>query len=260
RGQSVVRGSGFYDFQSFGELNEVVVVGYGDAQVALRGTNSITSAGDGVLYVVDGEIKAAPPADIQPGDILSMKVLKGLEATTLYGAKAANGVVVITTRKAAEAQLQQVKARTDLRETAFFFPDLMTDAEGNVKISFQAPERLTQWKFMAFAHTKEMQTGYLELPVQTRKNLMVEPHVPRIVREGDEVVITAKVNNRSGSDVDGGVKLSLLDPYTMQPIDSLYNLSGSLQSFSVPKGGSTTAGWRLNIPEGGADWIVYRIA
>lgn len=82
--------------------------------VRIRGVSSITS-GTEPLYVVDGvPIQSTnvssgttnPLADINPADILSMDVLKDAAAAALYGSRAANGVVLITTRKG-----QQDKAR-----------------------------------------------------------------------------------------------------------------------------------------------------
>ncbi|MDR1780786.1 MAG: TonB-dependent receptor [Tannerella sp.] len=75
--------------------------------VRVRGVSSITS-GTEPLYVVDGiPIQSSnvssgqtnPLADINPADILSMDVLKDAAAAALYGSRAANGVVLITTRK-----------------------------------------------------------------------------------------------------------------------------------------------------------------
>src|SRR5690625_5777610 len=59
--------------------------------------------------------------------------------------------------------LNEVQPRKILKETAFFFPHLKTDAEGNVKIQFTTPESLTTWKFMrSEEHTSELQSrGHL---------------------------------------------------------------------------------------------------
>jgi len=55
--------------------------------------------------------------------------------------------------------LEEIKARTNFNETAFFFPHLSTDSKGNVSIKFTIPESLTKWKFMALAHTTDLKTG-----------------------------------------------------------------------------------------------------
>ena len=58
--------------------------------------------------------------------------------------------------KKPEVNLEDISARKNLNETAFFYPDLQTDENGDIIISFTAPEALTRWKFMAFAHTKDL--------------------------------------------------------------------------------------------------------
>ena len=52
--------------------------------------------------------------------------------------------------------LSQVTARKNLNETAFFFPQLMSDQNGVVQLQFTMPEALTQWRFMGFAHDKQI--------------------------------------------------------------------------------------------------------
>lgn len=69
------------------------------AELTIRGTNSI-NAGTDPLFVLDGiVISAADFNTINPADIESLSVLKDASSTSIYGARAANGVVVITTKR-----------------------------------------------------------------------------------------------------------------------------------------------------------------
>lgn len=70
----------------------------GGVQVRIRGTNSI-SGDNNPLYVIDGFLYNGTPLILQPGDIESMEILKDASATAIYGSRAANGVVLITTKK-----------------------------------------------------------------------------------------------------------------------------------------------------------------
>ena len=124
-------------------------IGYASQEITIRGASSL-QGNENALYVIDGVVYDKSP-NLNPDDIQSMNILKGGEATALYGARGANGVVVITTKKGANAALDNVKARTNLNETAFFYPNLKTDAKGNIIIEFTTPESLTEWKFMAIA-------------------------------------------------------------------------------------------------------------
>ena len=69
------------------------------ATMTIRGTNSINS-GTAPLYILDGvAISASDFNTINPADIESMSVLKDASSTSIYGARAANGVIVITTKR-----------------------------------------------------------------------------------------------------------------------------------------------------------------
>ncbi len=150
-------------------------------------------------------------------------------------------------------------ARTNFNETAFFYPDLFTDKDGNVSFSFTIPEALTRWKLMTLAHTKDLATGYAEKSVVTQKNLMVMPNAPRFFREGDKIRFSAKVVNMTGEAISGNVKFHLLNASTMNPVDGWFQNTDTLQSFSVPGMQSTVVFFDLDIPKGFNDVVVYRI-
>lgn len=107
---------------------------------------------------------------------------------------------------------QQSQVRENFNEMAFFYPGLTTDKNGNINIKFTLPESITTWKFMGIAHDKDMNSGMLESEVVAQKTLMVLPNVPRFVRSGDKVSISARLFNTSEKDVTGTARLSLLNP------------------------------------------------
>jgi hypothetical protein len=154
--------------------------------------------------------------------------------------------------------LGKVQVRTNLNETAFFYPHLFTDANGDVLIKFTMPEALTKWKFIGLAHTKDLKIGSIHEEVVTQKELMVQPNAPRFMREGDEMTFSAKVSNLAEEDLDGTAQLFLFDAVSMQPIDHLFNNATKPISFSVKKGQSAPLAWIISIPEGiGA--VTYRV-
>lgn len=150
--------------------------------------------------------------------------------------------------------------RKNLQETAFFFPLLQTDATGNIKIKFTIPEALTEWKLMAFAHTKDWKTGYLEGKVKTQKDLMVQPNLPRFLRQNDELQISTKISNLSQAALQGTVTLELLDAATQQPLNLPFKLSTPAQTFNVAQGQSVAASWKVHIPESRYEPVIVRIA
>ena len=115
----------------------------------------------------------------------------------------------------------RVELRTDLQETAFFYPFLRTDAEGNVKVVFTLPQSLTTWRFRGYAHTKEMQTGLLTAESVASKEFMLTPNLPRFVREGDVVSLAATLTNLTADSMEGEAVLTLFDPLTEKVIEKI---------------------------------------
>ncbi len=158
-----------------------------------------------------------------------------------------------------ELQFEDVPLRKNLNETAFFFPELKTDENGEVVISFKVPEALTQWKFMGLAHTKDLKSGIVFNETVTQKDLMVQPNPPRFLREGDEIFFTAKVSNLSDHSLFGSATLQLFNAITMEPVDHLFENSENVKSFTADKGNSEGLSWRLKVPYGKVEAVVYRV-
>ncbi len=104
--------------------------------------------------------------------------------------------------------------RTNFNETAFFFPHLKTDEEGNIVIKFTVPESLTKWKIMGLAHTKDLMYGQVRKELVTQKDLMIVPNAPRFFRENDKITFTAKISNISEKDLNGDAKILFFDATT----------------------------------------------
>ncbi len=149
--------------------------------------------------------------------------------------------------------------RTNLKETVFFFPQLNTDAEGNILVKFTMNEALTRWKFMAFAHTKSLQFGLSSKEIVTQKELMVLPNAPRFVREGDQIEWTAKVTNLTDKPLKGKARLLLFDAVSMQPVDQLLGNQNNTVDFSTEAGQSARLAWNLKIPTGKVMALTHRI-
>ncbi|WP_299321148.1 alpha-2-macroglobulin [uncultured Maribacter sp.] len=146
-----------------------------------------------------------------------------------------------------------VTIRKNLQETAFFFPLLQTDKEGNVSFNFTTPEALTRWNLQLLAHTKKLESTITNLTTVTQKELMVTPNAPRFLREGDEITISSKISNLTEKLLSGQAKLELTDAVTSVDISTqLLEASNILEtaSFEVDAMGNTQVSWKLNIPEG----------
>ena len=130
--------------------------------------------------------------------------------------------------------LDKVQIRENLNETAFFYPALESDNQGNVAINFTLPESVTTWKFMGLAHDKEMRNGLLVDEAVAQKTVMVQPNMPRFLREGDKATIVVKLFNTSDKKVSGNARMQILDPETNKVVWQ------KTQNYSIDAEGSAT--------------------
>ncbi|MFH1159470.1 MAG: alpha-2-macroglobulin family protein [bacterium] len=154
--------------------------------------------------------------------------------------------------------------RKDFRETAFFYPSLVTDSTGSLLLAFTVPDALTSWKLLGLAYTKRLDYGLIEKELITQKELMVFPNAPRFLRQGDTLVFITRIVNLSDREISGEVMLNLTEAITLQPLNSLIldtgygirdtgyvNPESSIAhrvSFTIPAGLSTSVSWTLAVP------------
>jgi uncharacterized protein YfaS (alpha-2-macroglobulin family) len=158
---------------------------------------------------------------------------------------------------AASIDLGTITARKNLAETAFFVPVVKQSTDGSYEIEFTVPEALTTWRVMAFAHDKELKSGYLDAKLTTSKDLMVQPNPPRFLREGDTLDFSVKVTNSSKESQNGKVAFKLLDAISERSVDAEFGNATTEQSFQLEAGESKAFSWRLNVPDG-AYPIIYK--
>lgn len=130
--------------------------------------------------------------------------------------------------------LDKVQVRENMNETAFFYPALESDNDGNVAIRFTLPESVTTWKFMGLAHDKEMRNGLLVDEAVAQKTVMVQPNMPRFLREGDKSTIVVKLFNTSDKKVSGNARMQILAPETNKVVWQ------KTQNYSIDAEGSAT--------------------
>jgi len=140
--------------------------------------------------------------------------------------------------------------RTDFRETAFFFPDLLTDKDGSVVLRFTTPDALTRWNVLGLAHTKALRMVQFEKQATTSKPLMVVPNLPRFFREGDRMDLTAKINVLESDNLQGTATIAFFDPTTNEDLTSKFGVVGAAQRFIAGKGKSANVAWSIIVPAG----------
>lgn len=163
------------------DLDEVVVTGYGTRSLkkvlvgAVRGVN-VQSSNVGMVGAVE-----ADAADLSEGE-------------------------------GQQDVMPSENVRTNLQETAFFYPFLRTNEQGEVVFSFTMPQALTRWNFRGYSHTKDMFTGMLTGAATTSKEFMLSPNMPRFVRVADDATIAATLTNKTSRNLSGSVSFTLFNP------------------------------------------------
>lgn len=223
--------------------------------IMIRGNSSIT-AGNEPLYIIDGVVTENFNNNmLDPADIENISILKDASTIALYGARAANGVIIIKTTK---GRSQPITTRKNFNETAFFYPQLRTDEKGEILIDFTIPEALTQWHFKAFAHTRDLKTGYLEKEIITQKQLSISANMPRFLREGDTITVSARLVNLTTTPLQGKVRMQFFNALNMQPVSLLLNAADGQQGFDMAGSTNKAISFKLFIPAG-LDAITYRL-
>ena len=147
-----------------------------------------------------------------------------------------------------------VPLRQNFAETAFFYPALCTDTSGVVSLSFTLPESLTEWKFMALAHTRGMDYGQITARAKAVKPFMVQPNMPRFIRVSDKPVISTGIINLSEENIRGTARMELVDPQTNRV------LSTREHEFSAAAGATVSVSFDLETPDEATVWICRIIA
>lgn len=135
---------------------------------------------------------------------------------------------------------QQSSLRENLQETAFFYPALSTDNNGDVNVSFTLPESVTTWRFLGLAHDSLMNYGLINAEAVASKQVMVQPNLPRFLREGDRGTLSTRIFNTTDKALSGNAHLIILDPETDQ------TLLTATTPFTTEAKGTTTANFDID--------------
>ncbi|MBI2522210.1 MAG: hypothetical protein HYV97_17455 [Bdellovibrio sp.] len=152
-------------------------------------------------------------------------------------------------RASTEAKKPEVMVRSNLNETAFFYPHLIADSAGKVKFEFTMPEALTRWKFMAMAHGKNTELGTVVKEIVTQKELMVTPNPPRFLRQGDQIYFSAKVDNLSDQEQKGEAVLELSSAHNDKDVSKDFIKGDMVFKFTIPAKKSSAFAWFIKVPD-----------
>ncbi len=180
-------------------------------ELKLRGTTSLTGNSNS-LVVIDGVIQsAADLARLDPSSVLTINVLKGAEATAIYGAKGANGVIVIITQKGqllkslstieqTDIDVPDVQLRQNFKDYAYWQPNLITDHKGEAYFEVTYPDNLTSWHTFLIGMNRK-KAGFLQQSTHAFKDITAQLILPRFLLKGDSINIMGKSQNFSAAEI-----------------------------------------------------------
>lgn len=229
----------------------------------MRGGSGAPGSPEGMAMMADAapaRMAAIPAPATVPGEMAMFQAAPTDKRGDEAREQAATGAAVPP-----KPDLGQVTARRNLNETAFFFPHLTTDSNGVVRMTFTMPEALTRWRFLGFAHDRQVRSGLLTGEAVTAKDIMVQPNPPRFLREGDVIEFTVKISNVSDKPQSGTARLSFANAFNGESADALLKLqpvaasrqSAPDQPFTIPAKESRTLAWRITVPDG-APFLTYK--
>jgi uncharacterized protein YfaS (alpha-2-macroglobulin family) len=163
--------------------------------------------------------------------------------TVLMDSEIANSDIVGSVAVGSGATSQKtITPRQNFAETAFFYPQLRTDANGEVAFSFVVPESTTRWNVMGLAHTSDLFFGQWSAEAVTQKPFMVQPNIPRFIRQNDTLIVTTRLVNLSGKNQQGQAHLELLNAGTNQPL----KIAMADKDFALAQDSTGVLMWKVN--------------
>ncbi|HEX6426653.1 MAG TPA: alpha-2-macroglobulin family protein, partial [Niastella sp.] len=243
-------------------FDNVVVIGYGSTKrrltaansvITIRGSNSLNGDFNQLLVILDGAPYTGKLNELNEAEITDMMVLKDANATAIYGSRAANGVIVISTKgpiKLPEIKQEPVvRIRSNFNELAFFYPAVYADKDGYYRFTFTVPESLTEWNWKLFAHTKKAQFAYAERKLTTQLPFMIIPNLPKLLYQGDQLMLKSRISNLDSLHRTGKTICKVEDAVTGEDITAAV-VQHEESQFDVAGNSNTVTGCMLRIPTG----------
>lgn len=144
-----------------------------------------------------------------------------------------------------------IQVRSDFRATAFWQPDVKTDADGVATVKVKYPDSVTAWQATARAATTGSQFGMATGKSRTRQPLIVRVQAPRFFLVGDTVTVSAVLNNNTDAPLKAlpGLKAEGLSLEGWLRDGQL--AAGEPAAVEVPAHGEQRVDWRIRVEQPG---------
>ena len=188
-------------------------------------------------------------------DAAPIPMAESTERQRAHPAKAMNKMMTDDEEASVEEELEtggrakpeepaEPSLRENFNETAFFFPQMRTNADGSATFSFTMPDALTRWRLMLMAYTKDRKTGSKDYTFTSSKPVMIMADMPRYMYDNDTLWFVANVINTGDEPVTPTAKLEIFDAGTMQPIQMIVS-KASLPMETIQPGRSKEVRWQV---------------
>ena len=212
------------DFTTFKVDREVAVSSY--SNVKIRGRSKLYY--EETKEIVPGATRVMSAKTMAQPEMMAVALEGSVAGSQLYGYRTSGednatsdaNSNKVGSNKEANAMKNALETRRNFAETAFFYPNIQTNEEGEASFTFTLPESVTTWKFMAFAHDKDMNYGFLTDEAVAQKTVMIQPNMPRFLRIGDKGVLSSQLSNMSLKAIKGVATLEVIDPETQKMLYS----------------------------------------
>lgn len=192
-------------------------------------TDAITFSGENAYLNADGIYQDM--AIITPG-VTDLPLAGRAYEKSVTLQKATDSVTVIS-------QEQPVQVRNDFRSTILWLPDVKTDADGMANVKVKYPDSLTTWSATARVATAGNQFGIGSSSTRTKQPLIVRLQAPRFFVVGDQVTVSAVINNNTEETMRVSPALSA-EGLTLQAV-------GAQPAVEVKANSETRVDWQVNV-------------
>lgn len=265
-------------------LEEVVVTGYGSAKanysvsqvlqgrvegvqgllgqmagIVVRGAGSAQNS-EPPLIIINGLPFNGKIEDIDAASIVNMSVLKDASVTSIYGSRAANGVIMIQTNalspiKSSDSGVESEPMeagntmRRNFHDDAFWQPRLRTNEKGEASFEVTYPDDITSWNSCFIAIGNKKQTDTKKMTIKSFKALTARLSMPRFAVRGDSLNAVGRIANHLGDSININRKIKNNDQVRT---DNLKLASSHIDQIpvKVEKGDSLSIAYSLQMQNG----------
>ncbi|HLL77164.1 MAG TPA: MG2 domain-containing protein [Pyrinomonadaceae bacterium] len=141
-----------------------------------------------------------------------------------------------------ESDLVEPLVRKIFKDTAYWQPAVLTNAEGKATVKVELPDNLTTWRATARAVTADTKVGATTSKVLSRKDVLIRMAMPRFLTAGDQVTFSGIVHNYLKQEKTTQISLQLQGAQLLDP---------PTQTVTIPANGEHRVNWRVSAPQTG---------